>query len=169
MEWLEIVRDRVFETTSRSELPSEKLREGLQALGAELPESAIVFMMSNDHSTQRIGSVTFRDEFWSVGIMPKGCTVYIDEQNSDNCRINFDANLYDRDGIGALLKQYLWLLEAAALEPELPIETLLTSMAAAKPLPWQPGEFVHSFYDSSSFLKMLWRPLKRGLFTSTRT
>jgi amino acid adenylation domain-containing protein len=169
MEWLEIVRDRVFETTSRSELPSEKLREGLHALGVELPETTIVFMMSNDHSTQHIGNVTFRDEFWSVGIMPKGCTVYIDEKNPDNCRINFDADIYDRDGIGALLKQYLWLLEAAALEPELPIETLLTSMAAAKPLPWQPGEFVHAWYDSSPLLKMLWRPLKRWLFASTRT
>jgi amino acid adenylation domain-containing protein len=167
MEWLEIVRDRVFETTTRSELPSEKLKEWLQASGVELPSTPIIFMLSSDHSDQHFGGLAFSDEFWSVGTMPSDCTVYIDERKPENCRVNFDANNYDRNGIRAMLKQYLWLLEAAALEPELPIGTLLT-VIGARPLRWKAAEFVRAIYDSSPLLKVLGRPLKRWLFSSTR-
>ena len=105
---------------------SSKIHEQLRASGVEPPEFRAVFMMSSDHSDQHFGNLTISDEFWSVGTMPQGCTVYIDEQKPENCRVNFDANLYDRNGMRAMLDRYLRLLEAAAREPELPIGTLLT-------------------------------------------
>ena len=131
LEWLEIVRDRVFETMARSELPFVKIHERLRASGVEPPEFRAVFMMSSHHSDQHFGNLTISDEFWNVGTMPQGCTVYIDEQKPENCRVLFDANLYD--GMRALLDRYLRLLEAAARESELPIGKLLTMTGGAKP------------------------------------
>jgi hypothetical protein len=130
-------------------------------------------MMSSYHSDQHFGNLTISDEFWSVGTMPQGCTVYIDEQKPKNCRVLFDANLYDRKGMRALLDRYLRLLEAAAREPELPIGTLLSMTGGAKPLRWKWAnnahpfyEFVKAFYASSPLLKMLLRPVKRWLLSS---
>jgi hypothetical protein len=60
--------------------------------------------------------------------MPSGRTIYIDERKPENCRINFDANICDRNEMTVLLDQYLRLLEAAAREPELPIGELLVIM-----------------------------------------
>ena len=101
---------------------------------------AIFFMMSSDLSDQHFGNLTISREFWSVGKMPVGCTFYVDERKPENCRVNFDANLYDRNGMRAMLDRYLRLLEIAAREPELPIGTLLT-MTGAKPLRWKCEPF----------------------------
>jgi hypothetical protein len=75
-------------------------------------------------------------------------------------------------GMRAMLDRYFRLLEAAAREPELPIGTLLT-MIGVKPPRWKYAnyaapfyEFVTAFYDSVPLLKMLWRPVKRWLFSS---
>ena len=173
LEWLEIVRDRVFETMARGELPLVKIHEQLRTSGVEPRQFRAVFMMSSYHSDQHFGNLTISDEFWSVGTMPQGCTVYIDEQKPKNCRVLFDANLYDRKGMRALLDRYLRLLEAAAREPELPIGTLLSMTGGAKPLRWKWAnnahpfyEFVKAFYASSPLLKMLLRPVKRWLLSS---
>jgi amino acid adenylation domain-containing protein len=128
LEWLRIVRDHVFEATTRGELPHDMINEYLRAAGVELPQPQFYFAMSRDHSDQRFGDIVIRDEFWDVGTMPSGCMVYIDERRPENCRINFDANAHDREQIRAMLDRYLRFLEAAAREPELPIGKLLMSM-----------------------------------------
>ena len=103
--------------------------------------------------------------------MPWGCMFYVDEQKPENCRVNFDANTYDRNEMRAMLDRYLRLLEAAAREPELPIGKLL-AMIGAKPLRWTCAnyaapfyEFVTAFYASSPLLKMFWRPIKRWVLS----
>ena len=168
LEWLEIVRDRVFETVRHSDIPFHTIAEKLQASGVKVPECPIVFMMSSYLSDQHFGSLTISNEFWSVGKMPVGCTFYLDRK-PENCLVNFDANLYDRNGMRVLLDRYHRLLEAVAREPELPIRTLLT-MIGAKPLRWQCEpfyEFVKAFYSASPLLTTLWRPVKRWLLPSS--
>jgi amino acid adenylation domain-containing protein len=125
LEWLAIVRDLVFEAMTRAELPHDTINRHLQASGSELPQPQFYFAISRDHSDQRFGGLVIRDEFWKVGTMPSGCTVFIDERRPENCRVNFDANTYDRKEMRAMLDRYLRLLEAAAREPELPIGKLL--------------------------------------------
>jgi amino acid adenylation domain-containing protein len=128
LDWLAFVRDRVFEATTQGELPFSSIYEQLEASGVELPDVQFYFTISKDHSDQHFGNLVISDEFWRVGTMPSGCTVYIDERKPKNCRINFDAGVYDRNEMKALLDQYLRLLEAAAREPELPIGELLSTM-----------------------------------------
>jgi hypothetical protein len=104
--------------------------------------------------------------------MPQGCLFYVDEQKRENCRVNFDANLYNWVGMRAMLDRYLRLLEAAALKPELPIGTLLT-IIGAKPFRWTCANYAAPFYElvtalyaKSRLLKKLWRPVKGWVSSS---
>jgi Condensation domain len=167
LEWLELVRDHVFEATKRAELPYDKLR----ASGVEPPELEFYFTMSSDHSNQHFGNLAIGEEFSSVATMPQKCMFVIDERKPGNCRVDFDANTYDRSEMRAMLDRYLRLLEAAAREPELPIGRLLT-MVGAKPLRWTCAnyaaplyEFVKALYASSPLLKMFWRPIRRWVLS----
>jgi hypothetical protein len=101
------------------------INEHLRASGFEVPKSQFYFTMSRDHSDQCFGGLVIQDEFCKVGTMPSGCMIYIDEKKPENCRINFDANTYDREEMRAMLDQYIRFLEAAACEPELPIGKLM--------------------------------------------
>jgi amino acid adenylation domain-containing protein len=171
LEWLQIVRDRVFETGKHSEVSYEEVKQQLRSERIELPEIQIIFAMSADHSDQHFGSLAVSDEFYSVGSMPWGCIVQIDERKPENCRVNFDAHVYDRNGMRMLLDRYLRLLEAAAREPELSIGRLL-AMIGGRPLRWTCAnyaapvyEFVTEFYASSPLLKLCWRPIRRWVLS----
>jgi amino acid adenylation domain-containing protein len=171
LEWLEIVRDQVFDTRTHSELSYEEVKQQLRAEGVELPDIWIIFTMSGNHSDQHFGNLVIRNEFPRVGKMPRGCTVYVDERRPEHCRVDFDANVYDRNGMRAMLDRYLRLLEAAAREPELPIGELL-AMSGSKPLRWTSAnyaapfyEFITPIYASSPLLKMVWRPIKRWILS----
>jgi hypothetical protein len=163
LEWLEFVRDQVFEASTRSELPYDTLR----ASGVEPPEIELYFTMSSDQSDQHFGNLAISSEFCGVGTMPWKCMFDIDERKPENCRINFDANLYDRSEMRVMLDRYLKLLEAAAREPELPLRKLLI-IAGTRPLRWTCAnyaapfyEFITALYASSPLLKMCWRPIRR--------
>ena len=89
LEWLEIVRDRVFETRTHSELSYEEVKQQLRAGGIEPPEIGIIFAMSSDHSDQHFGNLVISNELWSVGKMPWGCQFFVEEQKPENCRVTF--------------------------------------------------------------------------------
>jgi amino acid adenylation domain-containing protein len=163
LEWLKLVRDHVFEATTRGELPYDSLR----ASGVQPPEIEFYFTMTSDHSDQRFGDLAISDEFSSVGRMPRKCMFEVDERKPENCRVNFDANAYDRNEMRVMLDRYLRLLEAASREPKLPIGKLL-AMIGVKPLRWTCANYAAPFYDSvtafytsSPLLKRCWRPIKR--------
>jgi amino acid adenylation domain-containing protein len=163
LEWLEVVRDRVFEATTRAELPYDSLRGS----SVQPPEIEFYFTMTSDHWDKRFGDLAISDEFYSVGTMPRKCMFEVDQRNTENCRVNFDANTYDRSEMRVMLDRYLRLLEAVAREPELPIAKLL-AMIGVKPLRWTYANYAAPFYDivtafyvSSPLLKVFWRPIKR--------
>jgi amino acid adenylation domain-containing protein len=167
LQWLEFVRDQVFEATTRAELPYDSLR----ASGVQPPEIEFYFTMTIDHSDQRFGNLAISDEFYSVGTMPRRFMLEVDERKPENCRVNFDADAYDRNEMRVMLDRYLRLLEAAAREPELPLRKLL-AMIGAKPLRWTCAnyaapfyEFATTFYASSPLLKMCWKPIRRWVLS----
>ena len=166
-EWSGIVRDRVFETATRSELPYEVVKQRLQAEGVEPLEIGIVFTMLGDHSDQHFGGLIMSYEFCGVGKMPWGCQFYLDSEKPENCSVHFDAGVYDRDEMRVMLDRYLRLLEAVSRKPELPIGELL-KMVGRRPLRWTCAnyaapfyEFIKALYASSPLLKMCWRPIRR--------
>jgi amino acid adenylation domain-containing protein len=171
LEWLEIVHNRVFETLAHSGLPFDKIHEQLRTSGIEPPEIQIYFILSRDHLDQHFGNLVISHDSSIIGTMPSGCKFYVDEKNPDNCHAYFDAGLYGRNEIHALLDRYLRLLEAAAREPELSIGKLQMK-TGAKPLRWAYAnygwafyEFLKPYYDSSPLLlKACWRCVKRWIW-----
>jgi amino acid adenylation domain-containing protein len=127
LEWLDYVREHVFEATMRGELPYDQIREHLRASGLELPDMLFYFTMTRNNSDQHFANLVISAEFWSVGAMPSGCTIFVDEQKPENCRVNFDAGSYDRKEMSTLLDRYVRLLEAAAQEPEMSTGKLVMS------------------------------------------
>jgi amino acid adenylation domain-containing protein len=128
LQWLETVRDDVFEATRRGELPFGIIHEQLQAAGMHPPDVQCYFTMSRDHSDRHFGNIVISDETWRVGGMPRGLTVHIGEQKPESCRISFDANVYDRGEMRLMRDQYLRLLELIAAEPEQPLGKLMMRM-----------------------------------------
>jgi hypothetical protein len=126
-------------------------------------------MLSRENADQHFGNISVSHEPFVVGLIPWGCTVYVDTEHSERCQIRFDANLYARKEMNALLDQYLRLLGIVADESDLPVGTLLT-MAGARKLLWTYRRYTANLYDllfsiyaASPRLKMFWRPIKRRL------
>ncbi len=145
LEWLEIVRDRVYETKMRSGLPHHMLLRELRARGIKPPTQQLMFVMPADYPDRPFGELTFSIESSGPGRMARGCRMYVSQSGDGVMR--FDAAHYRPNGMRALLDRYLRLLEAAASEPELPIGRLQT-MLGAKPMHWalQRHRFaVHDF------------------------
>jgi hypothetical protein len=145
-DWVETVRSRAFETEARCELPYEDLYERIQAAGIRPPDVRIILAMSSDHTEQSFGNIQVSHRAPPTGMMPWGCTIYVDERAPENCRVSFDAGLYRRNGMQEMLNRYLILLEAVAREPDLPVGALL-SMTGAKPLRWTCANHAASAYD----------------------
>jgi nonribosomal peptide synthetase DhbF len=160
LEWLQVVRDRVFETRTHSDLSYEEVKQQLRADGIEPPEIGIVFAMSSDRPDQHFGNLVMSNELCGVGKMPWGCQFFIEAQKPENCRVHFDAGVYGRNGMRAMLDRYLRLLEAAAHEPELLIGKLV-AMTGAKPLRWTCRNYAERFYKSSTLLKLFWRQVRK--------
>jgi amino acid adenylation domain-containing protein len=123
--WLETVRNRLFDTGAHAELPFEELYEKLRALGLKPPGIEILFLISSDHGVQQMDDLTIARRPHPVGNMPWGCQVYIDERIPENCRVDFDASLFHRDKMQAMIDRYIRLLKVAAEQPNLPIGMLV--------------------------------------------
>jgi acyl carrier protein len=132
-EWLETVRDRLFDTEARAEIPYEELYRKLRAAGLKPPGVGILFTISADLGEQRMGDVSVIRRPYPVGTMPWGCQVYIDERVPGNCRVDFDANLYPPEEMAAMVDRYLRLLEAASRLPNMSIGRLV-AMSSSNPV-----------------------------------
>lgn len=132
-DWVETVRNRLFETEAHAEIPFEDLYEQLRGAGLRPPSVRILFSMSAEMGEQRIGSLTLKRRPHPVAKMPWGCQVHIDERAPENCRVDFNAGLYRREGMQEMIDRYLRLLDAAARRPDLSIGRLVT-MSSGNPI-----------------------------------
>jgi amino acid adenylation domain-containing protein len=174
-EWLKIVHGRVFETLAHGELPFETIQEQLRPVGTRPLQTDILFMLSREDSDQHFEDLSISSEPFTAGAMPHTCTIYVDAEKSENCQMRFDAALYGRKNMKALLDLYLRLLVIVAGQPNLPIGKLLT-MSGARQLQWisrkytAPAyDFLFSFYAASPLLKLFWRPIKRWFFARSQS
>ena len=167
-EWLEIVRDRVFETRAHSELSYERVLNNsceCRALSHQRSRffsrcRAITPTNTSGISSSAMSSGALEKCRGDAGFSSKS-------KNQKTAESILMPKSYDRNEMRAMLDRYLRLLEAAAREPELPIGKLL-AMIGAKPLRWTCANyaapfytFITGFYASSPLLKMFWRSIKR--------
>lgn len=123
--WVATVRDRLYETETHAEIPYEELYDALRAAGLKPPPVRVTFSSSSDLPEQHFGGLRLKRIAYPIGAMPWGCQFYIDERNPENCRVDFNADLYDRDGMKAMVDRYVRLLDIASRKPELTIGRLV--------------------------------------------
>src|SRR5690606_19804490 len=102
-DWVASVRDRLFETEAHAELSIEEVYAELRASGLEPPGIQILFSMSSDWSPQRVAGLTLARRPHPVAEMPWGCQFLIDQRSPESCRVEFDAGLYDRADMQAMV------------------------------------------------------------------
>jgi hypothetical protein len=151
-ELLSAVRERVATSATHSAIPYEEVREALTQRGVAPPAIQILFHVSRHRSAVRLGDarlVTLPTQFSG---MPRGFSMNLDQHNEDrNCRITFDASIYEPSGVHALIDGYRRLLDAVSRQPDLPIATLL-SMSTLRWRKVLPAHVV---------LRRAWRRLRR--------
>jgi hypothetical protein len=131
--WIKTVRDRLYETETHAEITYEELCEQLRVAGLKPPGVRLTFFMGSDLAEQHFGDLTLTRISYPIGTMPWGCQFYVDERNPENCRVDFNANLYDRNGMQALVDRYVRLLEIGSRQPELTIGRLV-ALSSDSPL-----------------------------------
>ena len=125
-EWLVIVRQDMLAAEARSALPFEKLCEELDRNGVQRPAIQVIFQVS-----QNVRQMEFADlrMIWmeqQFESMPWGFSMNPDEHaEQHNCRVAFDANIYDPVGVRAFVERYKQLLDAVSRQPDRSLAELL--------------------------------------------
>jgi hypothetical protein len=120
--------------------------------GVTPPDIQIVFHVSRHRSAVRLGEARLLTLPTQFSGMPRGFSMNLDQHNEDrNCRVTFDASIYEPSSVHALIDGYRRLLDAVSRQPDPPIATLL-SMSA---LHWRKVLPAHVV------LRRAWRRLRR--------
>jgi amino acid adenylation domain-containing protein len=123
--WVATVRDRLYEAEAHAEIPYEELYEALWDTGLRPALALLTFSMWADLAEQRFGGLTLKRFGYPNGEMPWGCQFFVDERSPENCRVDFNANLYDRRGMQMFVDRYVRLLEIGSQRPDLTIGRLV--------------------------------------------
>jgi amino acid adenylation domain-containing protein len=123
--WISSVRDCLYETEAHAEIPYEELYDALRSAGLKPSPVRAVFLLSTDLAEQQFGGVKLKRLAYPIGSMPWGCQVWLNERDPENCRVDFNANLYDHNAMRAMFDRYVRLLKIASRQPELTIGRLV--------------------------------------------
>jgi amino acid adenylation domain-containing protein len=126
-DWVQIVRDRVFDTEKHAELPLEEIYDRLRESGLRPPSIKMLFNMTADWSEERTADLVISRYQSPLAEMPWGFQVYFDPRTPGNCRVEFDARLYKHHEVEAITARYVRVLEAAAEHPELTIGEIISA------------------------------------------
>jgi amino acid adenylation domain-containing protein len=126
-DWVQIVRDRVFETEKHAELPLEEIYDRLRESGLRPPSIRMLFNMTADWSEERTADLVIRRYPSPSPEMPWGFQVYFDPRTPGNCRVEFDARLYKHHEVQAITARFVRVLEVAAKHPNLTMGDIVSS------------------------------------------
>jgi hypothetical protein len=125
-EWLTMVRDSVADTQAHSEIPYEDLCRRLHAEYCLPPEIRLIFSVSEHTAPVRFGGLELTWIDRRMENMPWGFTLgFTQHQETNRCRLAFDACLYDPASVRAFLERYLRFLDRAGREPDRPLADLV--------------------------------------------
>jgi amino acid adenylation domain-containing protein len=130
-DWVQIVRERVFETEKHAELPLEEIYDRLRESGLRPPSIRMLFNMTADWSEERSGGLVIKRYPHPFAEMPWGFQVYFDPRTPSNCRMEYDARLYAHHEAKKIAARYVGVLRAAAEHPELTIGEIVRSTSGS--------------------------------------
>ena len=129
-EWLCIVRGTVSAAEARGDIPYEELIKELVAQDITPPKIRVIFNTSTDHPILRFADLELIPRSYLQRHMPWGFSISLDHRNhGKDCRLDFDAGLYDPAGVRDFIGHYDNLLDAVSRQPDVPIRELIQSEA----------------------------------------
>jgi acyl carrier protein len=128
-DWLSEVRSHTTAAEARCEIPHEELRTRLQDLGGALPEVSVIFgaqLGFTRADSHFAGLRVTRPDMAKTATMPWGFSIGLHEHDDrQQCRISFNACIYDPVGVRQFIGRLLGLLNATTRHPDRPIGELL--------------------------------------------
>jgi amino acid adenylation domain-containing protein len=138
-EWMRTVRHVIGETQARCQVPYEQMCAELRTAGVTPPEIRAIFAVSDQTAAMCFGGLelTWMDRL--IEHMPWGFSLTFDRHNEQSrCRIDFDARIYDPEGVRALRNRFIRFLDAASRYPDRGLAQLLgeseKSLKGARPV-----------------------------------
>jgi amino acid adenylation domain-containing protein len=132
---LSAVRDRLQAMQAHIDLPFDHVHRELRAWKVKPPQGRTILSMTWMHSDIHCAGVEmtcFPER--STQFMPVGFDMKFDMMHeASECRVLFDAGLYDPAGVRRFLARFIRLLDVVAREPDTPIGEALTQSLAAEP------------------------------------
>lgn len=126
-EWLRVVRHRVAECRTRSEIPYELVRKELRLRGQQPRQIEVMFHAADHTAPQWFGTAEMTWVSRSIPAMPWGFTLTVDKHNEDRlCNVTFDAGLYAPESVKAYVARYVLLLKAASSHPDWTLKQLIS-------------------------------------------
>ncbi len=124
-QWVRLVAERVSQTMSHSEIPSQTLREELTARGVPVPAVRVLchsFVLARPALSSLDISIVDR----GYTRMPMAFTLTFREHDEDrDCSVAFDADYYQPLEIRGFVDRFIRLLEAAVEAPHSSLESLV--------------------------------------------
>jgi len=118
-EWVSEVRQTVGETQSHCEIPYEQLCQDMRIHGLNPPEIRAIFGVSDHTAAVTFGGLEMTWLDRRMETMPWGFSLTFDQHNEQHrCRVDFDARIYDPEGVRALIEGFLRFLDAASSHPD---------------------------------------------------
>jgi amino acid adenylation domain-containing protein len=123
--WLAKVRFILAEAMARSDLPYQLVCDELLACGQVPPEINAIFAVRYPMPHLPFGKAEQIPPSPSLITMPWGFSFNVDQQEESNrCRVDFDAHLYDPSEVRRFIDRYAGLAEVAGGSPDRPLGDL---------------------------------------------
>jgi hypothetical protein len=122
-ECLARVRAAVVETAPHTEVPYDQLSARLAESGTPVPEIRTIFGVSDRPPPMRFGGLEVEPLKRTFQHMPWGLSIGFDRwDETDRCRVDFDARLYDPVGVRSFVDGLQRLAGEVAADPDHPID-----------------------------------------------
>ncbi|HEU5092065.1 MAG TPA: condensation domain-containing protein, partial [Nitrospira sp.] len=126
-EWLSKVRDTMLAVQKHSLIPYEKLCDELREIFQTPPQITALFHMTQRYIPNKLANLEFTLLRRCEPVMPWGITVTHDGNDEvQECRVTFDANIHDPAGVRLFVDRYTRLLDAISHHPNCSLAQLMT-------------------------------------------
>jgi hypothetical protein len=131
-EWLADVRKLVADVQAQAEIPYEQLCEELRKQGLNPPEVRAIFSVTDPTEVVQGGDIELTALERRREVMPWGFTLTFEQYlDRHRCCVEFDAGIYDPEGVRGLLGRFFHFLDAVSSHPHRPLIELHQQRLAA--------------------------------------
>jgi hypothetical protein len=125
-EFVAVVRNRLLGMQAHADLPYDRLYREMRAWKVKMPQGLAILGVARGHPTISCVGVTIsRIRDWSINVKPTMFTVLLDaasDEKEENCRVAFDASVYETAQIRKFVHRFIALLDVVSRQPDIGID-----------------------------------------------